>query len=337
MESEAMQDTRIIIFGVGSVGKEVVRALMAKKGVQIVGALDKGPIAGLDLGDVVGLGRKLGIAITNNEDALFAGTKADVLIHTTTTHVADTYEQLRKPIAAGINVITAAEEMSSPSTYDPEATRLLDDLAKNYGVAVLGTGLWPTYVDIDIPLLLSAGSRDVRGVKYCRHSDFRAYVGSVVAKHFGMGVTKEAYAQGVRDGVIVGHVGFEGSFERLGHYFGWTIDKVTKDEAQFYGPAGTTTGIRTIARGWEKGVQRIEMEIHVCIDEGWETYDKFDIEGEVPTHVTIRPALYGTSPVANVLVNHIPALLQAKPGIVLRSSVGAFAFGGEVGKYLSDR
>jgi hypothetical protein len=41
--------------------------------------------------------------------------------------------------------------------------------------------------------------------------------------------------------------------------------------------------------------------------------------------------------VANVLVNHIPALLQSKPGIVLRSTVGAFAFGGEVGKYLGDR
>jgi len=329
-----MQNTRIIIFGVGSVGKEVVRALMVKKSVQIVGALDKGPIAGRDLGDVVGLGRKLGVIVTNNEDELFAGTKADVLIHTTTTHVAETYDQLRKPLAAGINVITAAEELSSPATYDPENTKLLDDLARKHNVTVLGTGLWPTYVDIDIPLLLSAGSRDVQGVKYCRHSDFRAYMGSVVAKHFGMGVTKEAYAQGVKDGVIVGHVGFEGSFERLGHYFGWIIDKVTKDEAQFYGDAGTTTGIRTIARGWEKGVQRIEMEIHVCIDEGWETYDKFEIVDEPSTHMMIKPALFGTRPVANVLVNHIPAVLNAEPGILTRSTVGAFAFGGEAGKYL---
>lgn len=333
----AMQDTRVIIFGIGSVGKEVVKAVSMKKGLKIVGALDKGPVAGRDLGDVVGLGRDLGILISNDEDALFASTKADVLIHTTTTHVGDTYQQLKKPLAAGINVITAAEEMSSPGTYDPKTTRLLDDLARKHGVAVLGTGLWPTYVDIDIPLLLSAGSRGVQSIKYCRHGDFRAYMGSVVAKHFGMGVTKEAYAQGVKDGVIVGHVGFEGSFERLGQYFGWTIDKVTKDEAQFYGQEGTTTGIRTIARGWEKGVQRIGMEIHVCIDEGWETYDKFDIEAEVPTHMMIKPALYGTRPVANVLVNHIPALLGAKPGIVLRSTVGAFAFGGEVGKYLGDR
>lgn len=332
-----MHETRVIIFGIGSVGKEVVKALLTKKGLKIVGALDKGPIAGRDLGDVVGLGRDLGVIISNNEDALFASTKADVLIHTTTTHVGDTYEQLKKPLAAGINVITAAEEMSSPSTYDPEATRRLDDLAKQHGVAVLGTGLWPTYVDIDIPLLLSAGTRDVQAVKYCRHSDFRAYMGSVVAKHFGMGVTKEAYEQGVKDGVIVGHVGFEGSFERLGYYFGWTIDKVTKDEAQFYGPEGTTTGIRTIARGWENGVQRIEMEIHVCVDDGWETYDKFDIEAEVSSHMMIKPALYGTRPVANVLVNHIPALLQAKPGIVLRSTVGAFAFGDEVGQYLTGR
>lgn len=330
-----MKDTRVIIFGVGSVGKEVVRALSVKKGVKIVGALDKGPIAGRDLGEIAGLGHNLGVLITNDEDALFAGTGADVLIHTTTTHVAETYQQLRKPIVAGINIITAAEELSSPATYDPASTKLLDDLAKKHGVTVLGTGLWPTYVDIDIPLLLSAGSRDVQGVKYCRHSDFRAYMGSVVAKHFGMGVTKKDYEKGVREGVIVGHVGFEGSFERLGHYFGWTINKVTKDESQFYGGNGTTTGIRTIARGWESGVQRIEMEIHVCIDEGWETYDKFEIVAEPSTHMMIKPALYGTRPVANVLVNHIPAVLNAEAGILTRSTVGAFAFGGESGKYVS--
>jgi hypothetical protein len=51
----------------------------------------------------------------------------------------------------------------------------------------------------------------------------------------------------------------------------------------------------------------------------------------------IKPALYGTRPVANVLVNHIPSLLQAKPGIVMRSTVGAFSFGGEVGKYIDER
>lgn len=51
-----MQDIRVIIFGVGSVGKEVVRALAVKKGVRIVGALDKGPVAGNDLGEVAGIG-----------------------------------------------------------------------------------------------------------------------------------------------------------------------------------------------------------------------------------------------------------------------------------------
>ena len=92
----SMQDTRVIIFGIGSVGKEVVKALSIKKGLRIVGALDKGPVAGRDLGEVAGLGSDLGILISNDEDALFASTKADVLIHTTTTHVADTYDQLKK-------------------------------------------------------------------------------------------------------------------------------------------------------------------------------------------------------------------------------------------------
>jgi hypothetical protein len=42
--------------------------------------------------------------------------------------------------------------------------------------------------------------------------------------------------------------------------------------------------------------------------------------------MTIKPSLAGTVPVANVLVNQIPFALQAKPGIVLKSSVGSFCY-----------
>ena len=50
-----MQDIRVVIFGVGSVGKEVVRALAVNKGVRIVGAPDKGQVAGNELGEVAGM------------------------------------------------------------------------------------------------------------------------------------------------------------------------------------------------------------------------------------------------------------------------------------------
>jgi 4-hydroxy-tetrahydrodipicolinate reductase len=319
-----VEQVRVAIFGLGTVGKEVARALLTKKGVSIVCVVDKGDAVGQDLGSVLGMER-LGVQVSSDAGAI-AAARAQVVIQSTATKVKDVYNQMKEILQSGCNVITAAEEMVSPFVYDKEYAGLIDELAKQHKASVLGTGLWPTWMDIDLPLLLSTGTRSVSYLKYARNSNFRPYMGSVVAKHFGVGFTRAEFEAGLESGQIVGHVGFEGSYDRLGHYFGWNIDSIDKLVEPVYGVDGRTSGVITSAIGREKGVLRIEMSLHANTTDDWVTSDIIEVHGTPNVHMTIKPSLAGTVPVANVLVNQIPFALQAKPGIVLKSSVGSFCY-----------
>jgi 4-hydroxy-tetrahydrodipicolinate reductase len=329
-----MEKVKVIVFGVGDVGKEVTKCLVTKKNVEIVGALDRGPCVGKDLGDVAGLGKKLGVLISKDGDDLFSSIESNVVIHSTSTSVGDTYKQLVTPITKRVNVITAAEEMSNPYVYDFSSAAKLDSLAKEHGVAVLGTGLWPTWLDMELPLVLSGGCREVRSIKYNRRSDLRPYIGSIVAKKFGLGVKRQEFEEGLRNGSIVGHVGFEGTFEKLAYYFGWEIEEIKKYNEADYDEKGYSVTLRTGAKAIVNGETKIEMEIYGSTDMKWETSDTIFIDAIPPIHMVIKPSVVGTVPVANVLVNQIPRVMNSQPGIITEPAVGLFSFGGKVGSYL---
>lgn len=75
--------TRVVTFGVGVIGQEVVKNVIKRnRWIELVGALDNDPKkVGRDLGDVVGLGKELGIRISNDPEALFSDIKVDEASH----------------------------------------------------------------------------------------------------------------------------------------------------------------------------------------------------------------------------------------------------------------
>ncbi len=58
---------RVLQFGLGPIGQACVRTLVEKAGVELTGAVDIDPAkVGKDVGDVVGLKTKLGIAVRSD-------------------------------------------------------------------------------------------------------------------------------------------------------------------------------------------------------------------------------------------------------------------------------
>jgi len=55
---------RVVLYGLGSIGALIARHVMRRKGVEIVGAVDVAPDkVGKDLGEVIGLGERLGVRV----------------------------------------------------------------------------------------------------------------------------------------------------------------------------------------------------------------------------------------------------------------------------------
>src|SRR5207247_4797848 len=72
---------RVIHYGVGAIGAEVVRALLNNPEFEIVGAIDASAAkAGKDPGDAAGIGHTLGIPVAYDPQSLLTATYAGVVV-----------------------------------------------------------------------------------------------------------------------------------------------------------------------------------------------------------------------------------------------------------------
>src|SRR5512136_2335420 len=98
MEKEK-EKIRVVCYGVGAVGIRIAKLLLEKKGLEIVGAIDVAPDKiGKDLGEVLDLGKKLDIFVSDDVDSVMRKACADVVIHATSSYLKDVYPQIA-PIA----------------------------------------------------------------------------------------------------------------------------------------------------------------------------------------------------------------------------------------------
>ena len=313
----SVEKIKVIQMGIGTIGQAVTCALHKKSGVMIVGAIDTDEQkVGKDLGEVAGLDKKLNVMVTDNADTLFAEAYADVVIHTACVYLHEVYPQITTPIEHGMNIISAAEALGNPYVSDPGLAAKLDRLAKDYGVTVLGSGLSPGFTSDYLILALSGICREITKVKYTRHSDVRRYLGGTVGKHFGLGLSPQEFRKGVESGEIIGHVGFIESAQTVANRLGWQLDETKRSMMPVYDSDGHFTSMKTIVQGIKNGEVKIDLELQAFIDPKVETMDSIAIEGIPTIKMTIRPGIPSVDATANALVNAIPHVLNAAPGLM---------------------
>src|SRR5436309_6639776 len=115
-----MNSIRVIQFGLGPIGCASAQAILEKKGLELVGAVDIAPDkAGKDLASVLGFKGDLGIRVHPDAAELFLKVKADVVVHTTGSYFKDVYPQLAVAATAGLNIVSSAEELLFPQLRNP--------------------------------------------------------------------------------------------------------------------------------------------------------------------------------------------------------------------------
>src|SRR5438876_8706977 len=101
-------ELRVILAGVGRVGKDLTRLLSARPGYRVVAAYSRNPtLAGQDLGLLAGT-RELGVNVSSERE-LALSQPADVLVVATTSFLRDVAPDIRAGVEHGLNVMTTAE------------------------------------------------------------------------------------------------------------------------------------------------------------------------------------------------------------------------------------
>lgn len=326
----------VIQYGFGFMGQRAVK-FMLRKGFNVVAAIDTKPdYLGKDMGEVIGLGMKTGIKVTDNVANVLKTVKADIVSNATVTKLNPLYEQIKPCIDAGFNVVSISEELAYPWITYPELAKEIDNNAKAHTVTVVGSGVNPG-LDMDmLPLHLSSGCYNVEKVKIQRVVDFSVF--SLTRGKLRFGIKPEAFRKGVIEGTISLHTGLAESMTMISDALGWKLDNISKSwevivsrslrkTSMYTVEPGTTAGWKQTALGLVKEEVKIILETNCLIspnleEDGLEPGNTVWIDGE-PNLVMITkgPTQRGEICTVARLVNIIPAVADAKPGLISVASL----------------
>jgi 4-hydroxy-tetrahydrodipicolinate reductase len=315
---------RVVQYGVGPIGAAIVRLMREKQAIEIIGAIDKDPAkAGKDLAEVVGAADgPWGAPVMADAQALLAK-EPDVVMHTTSSYLTSVAGQLTECMQAGASVVSTCEELAYPFRKYPDLSRKLDEVAREAGVALVGTGVNPGFVMDKLVLSLGAVSQKVeraRAIRIVNASHRRL----PLQKKIGAGMTTEEFRQQVAAGVIKHH-GLPESVAMVADGLGLHVEDIQetiepmvaleKVTTEFLEVApGQVTGVHQIARGFGDGVERIYMELQMYVG-AKESGDTVELTGTPNITLTVPGGTHGDIATASVAVNCIPEILKAQAGL----------------------
>ena len=164
-----MPNIRVVHFGLGPIGAAIVKQVAARPGFRIVGAIDIDPAkVGRDLGDVVGLPKRLGIKVSLDAAKALTSAKPDVVVLCTSSSIKKVLPQIEAILNSRTAIVSTTEELSYPGYTHIRQARLIHAMAKKAKVAVLGTGVNPGFAMDALPIALTAVCTRVDRVKIGR-------------------------------------------------------------------------------------------------------------------------------------------------------------------------
>jgi 4-hydroxy-tetrahydrodipicolinate reductase len=313
-----------MFYGLGPIGAAVARQVATRKGFQIVGGIDIDRAkVGLDLGEVVGLGKKLKVRVTNDPVSGIKQAKPDVVVMCTNSALKKAMPQIETVLRLKKPIVSTTEELSYPVGKNRALAKKIDALAKRAKVAVLGTGVNPGFAMDALPITLTGICERVDSVRVDRIQDARTRRLPFQQK-IGSGLTKAQFAAKVKDG-SVRHVGLAESVTMIADAMGWKLDKVT-DEIQpkiaeqavesdlIAVDPGYVCGIIQDGIGWRKGKPLVTLHMEAYLGAP-ESFDAVTIEGNPRVTQKIAGGLHGDVATASITVNSIPKILRVAPGL----------------------
>lgn len=330
---------RVAQWTTGNVARQAVRAVVERPDLELVAAFafskDK---VGRDVGELAGLGRPIGVTATDDIDAVIA-LKPDCVLY---MPLHPDVGHLTRLLRAGINVLTTASFLTGRA-YGDEARAALDEAAREGNASLFGSGVNPGWAD-QLAAVASGVCREVTYVRVVESFDIGMWAGDANQDELGWG--RPAGDPGHADDIVRATAPFGDAVEAVAELLGTTVDDI-RCEVEFAHAtsdqdvpgrsvrAGTVAGIDAKWFGSCDGVDVIEVNVRWTVsadlDPAWEVATAYQIEVRGHPQVNVRAEVLpqdiesmtleemlaiGSVITAMPVVNAIPAVVAARPGIV---------------------
>jgi len=317
------QTITVAQYGIGPIGAEIARLLFTKPWVKVVAAVDIDPKKiGKDLGEVIGLNKQVGVKVTAELQS-----KVDVVCHSTGSRLREVSGQLRSLLERGAHVVSTCEELSFP--LDKKLFEDLHHLARSKNVTLLGTGVNPGFVMDKLPLTVTSVCQEVKSVEIIRIQNASTRREPLQRK-VGAGMTKEEFRAAVASGKIK-HMGLKESLMMVGHGLGAEFEHVSEEKiepivadrevvTQYLKVApGQVAGVHQTIEGKGKINVRLELRMYVGAEDL--AADRVIVKGIPDVTMEIKGGVHGDRATAAMVVNAIPRVVQARPGLLTMDDI----------------
>ena len=315
---------RAIQYGAGPIGVSIARLAREKQAVELCGCIDTDPAkVGRDLGELAGApDAPWGVKISADARDVLAQA-ADIVLHSTSSSLPAVIDQLTACLEAESCVISTCEELSYPFRTHPELAANLDAAAKDWGVALVGTGINPGFVMDKLVVTLGAVAQRIEHARALRVVDASTRR-LPLQKKIGAGMSVADFRAQVAAGKIK-HVGLPESVAMVADSLGFAVDEITETiepvvaaervQTEFLTvEPGQAAGVHQIARGTSQGKELVFLELRMYVG-AKDPADTIELTGHPSVRLVIPGGAHGDLATAAVVVNTIPAILDAPAGL----------------------
>lgn len=311
---------KLVFFGLGTIGREILKTALLKRNFEVVGGVDINPdIVGRDLGELIGK-EKLGVNVV---DSIKKIKEADVVVHSTSSFLKITLPQFKEIMETGFNVISTCEELFYPFHFHKKEAEMLDKIAKENGVRILGAGINPGFVLDTLVSFITTASRDIEKITAERYLDASKRRKQLQLK-IGASLSKEEFDKLKRDGKI-GHIGLPESLTYIFDSLGWKIKEMENSlepviaeedlETDYLKiKKGLVRGQHQVAKGISWDGREVNLILRMAVGEK-QSFDRIRVKGVPDIDLKIEGGIHGDIGTSTVIVNYIPALLKLPPGL----------------------
>jgi hypothetical protein len=315
---------RVLHVGLGPIGAAVARQVATRSGFTPVGAVDIDPAkSGRDLGEIVGLDRRLRVPVSGDLRAVIKATRPDVAVLCTSSSLKTVWPQLEAVLRLKLPVVSTTEELAYPWWNQRALSKKIDAAARKAKVAVVGTGVNPGFTMDALPITLTGVCEDVKAIAVNRIQDARSRRLPFQQK-IGCNLTAAEFQARV-DAGTVRHVGLTESIAMIAAAMGWKLDRVTDEITPVMSKDGISSPLLTVAPkrvcgliqdgiGYVGGRPIITLHMEAYLGAP-ESYDSVEVDGTPKLSMKIAGGVHGDVATASITVNSIPKVLAATPGL----------------------